>query len=62
MAAVPCSSDMSGACCYPDDSGHVPEMQHHQESGDAMRIMRMVSTYLIIILSVVGIGSYPPVM
>lgn len=29
---------------------------------DAMRAIHMLATYLIIILSVVGIGSYPPVL
>ncbi len=29
---------------------------------DIMRLVQTVATYLIIILSVVGIGSYPPVV
>jgi hypothetical protein len=53
---------MSGMRRYPDGPGHVPEMHMYHESGDAMRIVRMISTYLIIILSVVGIGSYPPIV
>ena len=40
----------------------MPRNAHQKESGDAMRFLRTVSTYLIIILSVVGIGSYPPIV
>ena len=29
---------------------------------DIMRLIQTVATYLIIILSVIGIGSYPPVV
>ena len=29
---------------------------------DAMRAIRMLATYLIIILSVIGIGACPPVL
>ena len=39
-----------------------PKTQHHHESGDAMKFARTLTTYLIIILSVVGIGSYPPIL
>lgn len=39
-----------------------PNMQIQRESGDAMQLIRTIATYLIIVFSVIGIGSYPPIM
>ena len=39
-----------------------PNTQYYQESGDAMRVLRLFATYLIIILSVVGMGSCPTIV
>jgi len=39
-----------------------PNNADSTESGSTMRIVRTFFTYFIIVLSVLGIGSYPPIM